>query len=73
MSRTSWSCRPIAGLFRIDGLGDEYGGGVCGGFDFGGGEEGGGGDERIFRRKLIAFASYVRDRRIGGSADYTMG
>lgn len=29
---------PVAlacGLFRIDGSGDEYGGGVCGGFDFG--------------------------------------
>jgi len=33
---------PARGLFRIDGSGDEYGGGVCGGFDFGGGEEGGG-------------------------------
>ena len=33
---------PEGGLFRGDGFGDEYGGGVCGGFDFGGGEEGGG-------------------------------
>ena len=33
---------PARGLFRIDGSGDEYGGGVCGGFGFGGGEDGGG-------------------------------
>jgi len=32
---------PARGLFRIDGSGDEYGGGVCGGFDECGGEEGG--------------------------------
>ena len=34
------------GLFRIDGSGDEYAGGVCRGFDFGGVEEGGGGEVR---------------------------
>ena len=34
------------GLFRGDGFGDEYGGGVRGGFDFGGGEEGGGWAEK---------------------------
>ena len=33
------------GLFRIDGSGDEYAGGVCGGFDFGRVEEGGGGEK----------------------------
>ena len=32
-------------LFRIDGSGDEYAGGVCRGFDFGGVEEGGGGEK----------------------------
>ena len=37
---------PARGLFRIDGSGDEYGGDVCGGFDFGGGEEGCGGAEK---------------------------
>lgn len=37
---------PARGLFRIDGSGDEYGGGVCGGVDFGGGEDGGGWAEK---------------------------
>ena len=37
---------PACGLFRGDGFGDEYGGGVCRGFDFGGGEEGGGWAEK---------------------------
>ena len=36
---------PARGLFRIDGSGDEYAGGVCGGFDFGRVEEGGGGEK----------------------------
>lgn len=32
------------GLFRVDGSGDEYDGGVCRSFDFDGVEEGGGGE-----------------------------
>ena len=38
---------PARGLFRIDGSGDEYAGGVCRGFDLGGVEEGGGGEESL--------------------------
>lgn len=52
---------PACGLFRGDGFGDEYGGGICWRFDECGGEEGGGGElTRGFPRVYGECAAYPR-------------